>query len=256
MKKIIFTFCFGLIGGIGLLTTNVQAKEIKICDDDGGWPPYTYADPKNKENVIGAATDIVKEILKRAGNVGKVTLMPWKRCLGEVESGASSMLINASYNDERAKKYLVSKPYYTIASGLVYLSSKFPQKPEIKTVDEMKKYKYCGLLGYNYDMYKLPAENLDMQAKDEDQRFKKLRAGRCDFILADLEILKGFVKMGQVNMDGTDSIPIPESKPKEFHMLISRAESAGEPLLKTLDEGLEKLKADGTYTKIFTNYGL
>src|SRR4051812_38647462 len=52
---------------------------IKVCDDDAGWPPYTYVDPKNPPVVIGASADLMREILTRAGYEPQIKLLPWKR---------------------------------------------------------------------------------------------------------------------------------------------------------------------------------
>ena len=239
--------------GVG---TAHAGQPLKICDDDSGWPPYTYVDPKNPKVVTGASADVIVEILKRAGYEPEVTLLPWKRCLLEVEEGRTAMLLNASFSEERAQKYLMSKPYYAINSALFYNTSKYPTPPKIASVAEMKPYRYCGLYGYNYTMYNLPPAQLDAGAKDEVSRFQKLRLDRCDFVLGDIEILNSFASMGQLDLTGIGHIPIPGDKPKEFHAMVSRTAAGGEKLLKIIDDGIGALKADKTYSKIFKKYGI
>jgi polar amino acid transport system substrate-binding protein len=241
---------------IGVCGMAQAGQIVKVCDDEGGWPPYAFADPNHPTQVRGASIDIMTEVLKRAGYEFQLTLLPWKRCLSKVEDGSIDMLLHATQNEEREKKFLITKPYYSINSALFYLSSRYPQAPVIKTVADMKSYTYCGLFGYNYSMYNLPAAQLDDGAKDEDNRVKKLRIGRCDFILGDVEIINNFASMGKIDLKGIAHIPIPEAKPKEFHAMISRAIPHGEKLLKDIDTGLAKLKADKTYGKIMKNYGI
>lgn len=243
---------------LGLLgATAVQAGQpLAICDDESGWPPYTFVDPKNPASVVGASADLIIEILKRTGYEPQITLLPWKRCLMEVETGKSAMLLNASYSDERAQKFLMSKPYYSVNSGLYYMSSKYVSPPNITTVADMKDYRYCGLYGYNYTMYPIPEAQLDSGARDEASRFAKLRFGRCDLVLGDVEILKSFAAMGQVDLAGTSHIPIPGAKPKEFHVMVSRAIPDGAKLLGIIDNGIVSTKADRTYAKIFKKYGI
>lgn len=239
-----------------LCSATYAATPLQICDDDAGWPPYTFADPQHPQAVIGASADLLVEILKRAGYEPKITLLPWKRCLAEVERGTMAMLLNAAYSEERAQKYLMTTPYYSIRSALFYLSSKYPVAPKIDTVADMKQYRYCGLFGYNYTMYAIPDTQLDTGAKDEAIRFAKLRHDRCDFALGDVEVLNGFVSMGQLNLSGVSHIPIPGDKPKEFYALVTRAPSGGEKLLKVLNDGIAAAKADKTYTRIFKKYGI
>lgn len=232
------------------------AQTLKICDDESGWPPYTFADPKNPKAVTGAAVELVVEILKRADYQPQITLLPWNRCLLEIEEGSMAMTLSATHTQERAQKFLLSKPYYRMNSALYYLTSKYPTPPKVGSGAEMKKYKYCGLLGYNYAMYDIPESNLDAGARSEATRFEKLRLGRCDFVLGDVEILNNFAAMGQIDLTGIGQIPIPGAKPKEFHMLITRMPVGGDRLLRVINDGIAATIVDKTYAKIFKKYGL
>ena len=108
-----------------LCSAATAATPLKICDDEAGWPPYTFADPKNPQAIVGASADLLVDILKRAGYEPQITLLPWKRCLVEVEQGTMSMLINAAYSEERARKYWMTTPYYSIHSALFYRDKKY-----------------------------------------------------------------------------------------------------------------------------------
>lgn len=243
----LLAFCAGLAH---------SGEPVSICDDGAGWPPYTFADPKNPSRIIGASKDLIFGILERAGYSPQITLLPWKRCLAQVESGQTAMLLNASYSAERAQKFLMTKPYYSLNSVLFYQTSKYPQPPRITTQEEMKLYRYCGLYGYNYTMYEIPKAQLDTGAKDEPSRFAMLKRDRCDFVLGDVELLNAFASMGQLTLEGTAHIPIPGAKPKEFHAMVSKTLVNASQLLKTLDEGIIAAKADKSYSRIFNKYGL
>ena len=84
--------------------TAQAGQALSICDDGAGWPPYTFADPKNPTRIIGASKDLIFGILERAGYRPQITLLPWKRCLAQVESGQTDMLLNASYSAERISR--------------------------------------------------------------------------------------------------------------------------------------------------------
>lgn len=231
-------------------------QPLSVCDDGAGWPPYTFVDPKNPDRVVGASKDLIFGILERAGYAAQITLLPWKRCLAQVESGQTAMLLNASFSEERAQKFLMTKPYYSLHSVLFYRTSKYPVPPTLTTAEDMKSYRYCGLHGYNYTMYDIPKSQLDTGAKDEASRFAMLQRDRCDFVLGDVELIHAFSSMGQLNLDGTGHLPIPGAKPKEFHAMVSRALVDGDKLLRILDDGIAAAKADRTYAKIFSRYGL
>jgi polar amino acid transport system substrate-binding protein len=232
------------------------AQPLQICDDEGGWPPYTFADPKNPQLIIGASAELIVEILRRAGYEPVISLMPWMRCQREVEEGRMEIMLDAAYSEERARTYLISKPLYSINSALFYMKSKFPTPPKITRLADMKQYRYCGLFGYNYTMYNLPESQLDTGARDEPSRFKKLQLDRCDFVLGDVELLNAFAALGQLDLSGTAHIPIPGAKRKEFHAMVSRKLADSDKLVKTIDGGIAALKADKTYARIFKKYGM
>lgn len=255
MKQMTVTAVLALLAWTGVDLARA-AEPLPMCDDGAGWPPYTFVDPRKPDQIIGASMDLLLGILVRAGYDPQLTLLPWKRCLAEVEAGKMAMLLNATHSEERAQKFLMSKPYYAVHSVLYYRSYKYPVPPKMATVADMKAYRYCGLFGYNYSMYDIPQAQLDTGAKDEISRFEMLRMGRCDFVLGDLEILNAFSAMGKINLSGTGYIPIPEAKPKEFHVMVSRMWGGGPKLLKVIDEGIAVSKADKTYAKVFAKYGL
>ena len=218
--------------------------------DDGAGEPWFMKDGK------GLAIVLTEMAAAKAKLQVEISALPWKRCLSELESGATAITLHATNNEERAQKFLVSKPYYSISSALYYQTKKYPVAPKIASVAEMKPYRYCGLSGYNYTMYDLPEAQLDTGAKDEASRFAKLKLDRCDFVLGDVEILKGFASMGLLDLSGTGHIPIPGAKPKEFHVMVSRTSAGGEKMLKVINDGITALTKDKTYAKIFKKYGI
>lgn len=258
-----FKFKMNTIGGsiwllclsLGYVESAHAGPPLAICDDGAGWPPYTFVDPKNPGSIVGASKDLIFGILERAGYSPQIELLPWKRCLAQVESGQTALLLNASFSEERAQKFLLTKPYYSLHSVLIYRTSKYPKPPQLTSMADMKSYRYCGLRGYNYTMYDIPTALFET-ATDERSRFAMLRRDRCDFVLGDMELLQAFSSMGQLDLDGTGHIPIPGARPKEFHAMVSKALVDADKLLKVIDDGLIAAKADKTYEKIFSKYGL
>lgn len=233
-----------------------ETKECRFCVEATGWPPFSYEDPKQKGRFIGASVELVEEILGRAGCKPVKEALPWNRCLAQAESGKSAMVLDASWSEERAAKFFYTKAVYTITSALFHTRKRFPAKPLIATAEDMNKFTYCGILGYNYSMYRIDKERIDSGSVSEPARLAKLRSGRCDFLIGDMEILKGFEILKQVDLSDLESIPIPGAKPKEFFVLVSRQHPESQNILKIINEGIIRLKEDGTYDKIFARHGL
>ncbi len=232
------------------------AETIRIAVDAAGWPPFVYEDPKTGK-ASGASFDILREILTRANLDFEVKFLPWKRCLVLGANGDFDIVMDGTFSAERDKSFFFTEPFYTINSALYYSVKQHPQgPPKINQIADYQNHSFCGLFGYNYTMYSIPEENIFSKSFEEKHRLKLLHAGRCDFLIGDIEILQGFEKMGMISLDKLKRIPILGAEPKQFFMLLSRKKNSNKKLLKLINKGLENLKKDGTYEKIFKSYGI
>jgi hypothetical protein len=60
--------------------------------------------------------------------------------------------------------------------------------------------------------------------------------------------------MGHLDLRGISHIPIPGTKPKKFHAMVSRTSAGGDKLLKIINDGVDELKAAKNYAKTFKKY--
>jgi polar amino acid transport system substrate-binding protein len=83
---------------LGAASFSVQAADpIKLCHDEAESAPWIIKDGKGLNIVL------LEMAAAKAGVKLDIAVLPWKRCLGEVESGAIAGAIAASYKEERAK---------------------------------------------------------------------------------------------------------------------------------------------------------
>lgn len=235
-------------------------KHVPICDDAGEWPPFTYlkrVDGKTTHQVVGFSVDVISNILK-ANNISfSIELLPWKRCLSEVERGKRSlMLLNASYNQARTKHFLYSKPIYYTHPSYFYSRKTFPQGLTIKTPGDFSKYQVCGLRGYNYSIFGLSSDQVDTNASNFDQLFLKLRYNRCQVFAEQYEVIAGFGLTHHshfLTKPWVAHAPLPYLKPIPFYMLFSR-NAEGRALWRLVDQGIERLRSSGKLKQMLSRY--
>ncbi|MGQ5521983.1 substrate-binding periplasmic protein [Chitinimonas sp. PSY-7] len=126
-------------------------EELRICWMDGLQEPFLMLDKNNQ--ATGIAVEMVTEILRRKNIKFTNTLLPWKRCLLEIEKGGMDILPIASYNEERAKFAYFTEPLYVNHLVFFYQTDKFNKPPNIKDIEGMKPYRFGGVLGFNNDQY-------------------------------------------------------------------------------------------------------
>lgn len=255
MKK--FKVFFLMVFFIVIIPLNVYSESIiepiNICTD-AKWAPYAYEDSNNEQKAIGVSVDIISKILLNNQLKFKVKIMPWKRCLLSVKAGKYDVVIDASKNLEREKKFLFSEPVYYINHSFFYEKNKF-NNLNIKTNQELNDFKIGGIVGYNFDVYKFDTSKIYQGAKEPKILLAQLRKGRHDLVIGYTEIFEVYEKMGEIDLSGLEWIKIPETSPLVFHMMLTR-NVKGKKLLKIVNEGLKKIKSDGIYSNILKKYGI
>ncbi|QLG89732.1 amino acid ABC transporter substrate-binding protein [Chitinibacter bivalviorum] len=229
-----------------LSTAGVAAampNQLSICWEDGLKPPYLMLDAQGQ--VAGIAVDMVNEILRRQQIRPKHIIMPWKRCLAEVESGSVDLVPNSSYRDERAQYALFTEPLYDTHVVLFYNVKRFNVRPQIRSVDDMKRYSLGGILGFNYDQYGGQL-NIDTSAKSRDILLRMMMAGRFDVAIEQLEVIQMMRQQNEVNLEQIAYLPDPVQPVKHFHILVSKKHPQAAAVKKMLDDGIAGLKRDGS----------
>ena len=190
---------------IGVATPSVQADslpdKIYICDDIAEWPPYIYFKRngnKKTDEIAGFSIDLIHEILSPHNIAFEISLLPWKRCLYEVEKGDTfQILLDASYSEERAKKFHISRPYYTITPYYFYSKKHHPDGLDIQNPADLKKYRISGIAGYNYTDYGLTPDDVDDNAKTHSPLILQLHHNRFDLFPEWFEVMVGFAQIGE-----------------------------------------------------------
>ncbi|MCL9781983.1 transporter substrate-binding domain-containing protein [Vibrio sp. S4M6] len=242
----------------------VSPSIINVCDDMSEWPPYTYWErvngKVNKNKLTGAMIDLLDEISVLTGFKFHVEMRPWKRCLLEVDKFSTSkrfeMFINGTFNSDRAEKYFLTAPIYFNRPGVWYSKKRFPDGFTIKTFEQLKNYKLCGVQGYNYERYKILDPNqIDTGATTVDNALRKVEVGRCDLLLESAAIPYGFQAIGQNFIpEGVAYTPITESPETGFHVFIAKSSPRAYELLAKINQAIVILNSEGVIDDIMKSY--
>jgi len=260
MKKILISILF-----ISLVTSLALGQEVKICDDKAEWPPYMYYERVNgkinKKKIVGAVIELFDQAFKLTDLTYSMQLLPWKRCLVEVENFGTrhgfEVFSNGSYSPQKAKKYWPSIPLYVTHQGVWYSTKKYPQGPPIKKKSDLARYKICGVFGNDYsDLLQWDKKiKIDQGAKSNDAVLKKIDRGRCDIMIASIEPIYGAEAVGQFKIPkGIKSFPMPGLKANTFHFWVSKQSPRGPELLAALNTAITDVIYSQDYKKIFTKH--
>lgn len=221
------------------------------------WPPYTSSEMSGQGYVIA----VVKRIFEEAGYEIDVKFLPWARVLRELEKGSIDVAASAYPNDERNRKYLMSKPYAHAPLGF------FKMKDRVITfskVEDLKPYTIGVGRGYAHTPEFDHAYFLKKEVVSRvEQNFLKLIAGRIDLAAGDKA--NGFYVLSKLISETSDPKKKKALAQIEFlqpalvdftlHVLISRKIPNAETILKDFNAALTRLKAKDEIRAIEKRYG-
>ena len=241
------------------------SDDVRLCYHDGEWPPYIYFKRENgkvdKSVVMGATVELFKEVFKRIGLKHSTTMGPWKRCLYEVthfdKYKKFEAFTNGSYNEDRGKKYFITSALYKTHQGLFYSTERFKTPPKIDSPADLKDYKICGILGYNYTMYRKlgVTNNIDTAAQGLAHVLKKISYEKCDFFPSPMEPILAGKKYGVYDYSEVISaIKIPWAGTTTFHAFISKTSPRAYELYTKMNHEIQILQGSGESDKIFKTW--
>lgn len=252
MKKII---CIILIS----LLSSLYAKNFFFVTLEA--PPAEYLE-NNK--ATGVNVDIVTEALKRLGHKVTIGFVPWKRALRMVEFGQADGIIDAAYNEDRARyihypeeEIYIEKWYcFKKKSSKVTLNEDFSNAKDIK-LGVARGFIYGGEIQKVIDkgMFKF----LDV-GHNNVSNVKKLLAGRFDmFIGVNATIFVYAQKTGDL-----DKIEIVKKTGTDENYLLNSTKTylgfskktVSKELVEKFSKSITQMKNDGTIKSIRKKYNM
>lgn len=242
-------------------------KTVAVCDDVNEWPPFTYLAPggaaqaartgSGPQDVLGFSVEVLRSILAPKGIGVHIELLPWVRCLRELDTGTRfQMALNASANPERLKRFYLSEPVHATTPGYFYSRRRYPNGAPVHSAQDLASFSVCGVHGYNYSAYGLRDDQVDRGALNFGRVIAKVLADRCELGVGELEVVKASQHLGQPISQDPDIAyaRVPGMAKVEFHMLVSRQHPQSQALLQLLNSGLKDLRERGQLQAIHKRY--
>ena len=234
MKRILSAFC-----GFVLATCVSQAAQTLTMATEATFPPYEFL---RGQEVVGIDVEISKAVAQKLGREFRVENMDFDSVIPAVISGKANLAASGiTITEDRKKNVDFSVPY--VKTGIVVI---FQKSSPYTTPDLLKGKKIGVQSGTTSDTYVME------QLKQEPERFKStpeacaaMLAGRCAFVIADIDPAKNCVK-GEEKLALSDFL-----SSEEYAIAVAK----GQPeLLAAINETIAAVKADGRLEKWVADY--
>jgi len=243
MKVIAYLWIAFLIAAVP--AASAQNQELVWAADAEGGAPYTFPDPRNPAKIIGFEVDLANALAARMGRTARFVQNQWDGLVPGLERGEYQVVINGlEITPERAERIHFSTPYFystlTMTSRLDDLRIQRAEDLRGRTVGVLKvtfAEKYVRNLGgvtvRSYDSQVQPYIDLDL--------------GRVDAVVMDTPIALYYATGPRVR-----NLELASAR-MSFGIGIRKSD---DELLQQINAALDSLRRDGTFRKIYTDWGI
>ncbi len=228
-----------------------EIKRLKICWESELKPPYLTL--KNNGELKGIAVEWLQQIMELQNLDYQNVILPWKRCLLNLERGSVDIVPNSSYKESRTKFSFYSQELYRTHLAFFYRKEKLPNAHSLTSIEQFKPYVIGGVRGFNYSFYD-GLLSLDKGASNRKALVRKLKRGRVDFAILQREVIASIYQNQQHELKDLKSLPAPNNSYKSFYVLIGKAHTQAKQITHQLDTGLDKLHKSGGYQRTLDRY--
>lgn len=229
-------------------------KQLRACADTNEFAPYTYTSRKGGDEVAGYNADYLRELLVPLGRSVTISRLPWKRCLVDTMAGRFDLVLDAAGTPERQRQFHLARSHYSVTPIILY-DRRHPAPP-LAGPKDLAQLTRCEVLGWDYSGAGLPAAAAPASAPATAAgALAMLRAGRCQVMVYDLELLHGLRQVGdQALADGLGHVRMPWVPTYQMHLGVSRNVPYAWELLRMLDRGVERMDRQGARARIIARH--
>jgi len=227
---------------------SVFAADIKVVTEE--YPPYNFtADNK----ITGCSTEIVQEMLKRAGITYSLNAYPWVRTYKLAQEEPNVLIYSIGRNEKREMLFKwvdVVAPY-----DVYFFKLKSRSDVQVGKLEDAKKYK-IGAVRDDVRAQYLEKNGFDTAAMDlvpnDIPSIKKLMAGRIDLIPIDKLGLAYLMKQEGLKTGDLEEVLL--FKDLSAGLYVAFSKQTDDAVVEKCKIALAEIKSDGTYDAIMKKY--
>lgn len=231
-----------------ILTTPVLAQDrLRLVADN--WPPFTDASMPGG----GLATSIVTTALARAGYTSGFEEAPWARALLGVSEGRYDVLVNAWYNDARARIGQFSSAYLSNRIRLLQRKGeafRYQHQSDLYpfSIAVVRDYAYSPEFDGDTRLHKVPVRSFSSAVR-------MLAAGRVNLAVEDEYVAR--YNLQREPQDVRDGVMLVEPPLGEntLHILVSLKHPEHAQIVERFEQAIAAMKADGSYARLLRQHG-
>ncbi|MDZ7695647.1 MAG: transporter substrate-binding domain-containing protein [Deltaproteobacteria bacterium] len=228
-----------------LLTPSICFSETILLGAENDWVPYANQDG------TGMSNDIVRSAFKAVGIDVKFRVAPYNRLLKDVREGTLLGAFNVPREPSNEDEFIFGKTPLFIARSAYYENRERPLSATRK--EDLKNGEKVGVVfEYGYGEFFTGNDAVEKVAVKSDLlNLRKLARGRIDATILYEKTARKLIKENNLSDKIQKAF---ESETADIFVAFSKTFPNAQDYADKLDEGLARIKADGTYDAILQKY--
>lgn len=223
------------------------AARMYVVGTDAAYAPFESQNEKGE--IVGFDIEVVKAVAQKAGIEVKFLNTPWEGIFNSVAQGDRDLLVSAiTITPERKQTLDFSIPYFD-AQQLIAVK----KDSKISRFTDLKKLKVGVQNGTTGDEIIAKLQGKDSanikRFESTPLALKELEGGGVDAVVADNGVVVHYVNNNPDSKFKTVSDSSFSSE--QYGIAVKKGNTE---LLEKINRGVADIKADGTYTQIYTKY--
>ncbi len=222
-----------------------EATNLILTTED--YPPFNIKGDGDRP-ISGISTDILRELMKRAGIEVDITMYPWQRALSIAASDSDACVYSTVRTAKREATYKWVGPL-TSDDWALFAPSDSPIT--LKTLEDARNYKLGGYQGDAAGDFLVTHKFSVDLAESDKLNPQKLIAGRIDLWIAGMRT-GPFV----ARREGVSNIKpvLTFGEAKDYQMYLACNRALPDTLIERLNDLLKHMRADGSMARILARY--
>ncbi|AXE31933.1 hypothetical protein DK842_19755 [Chromobacterium phragmitis] len=239
---------------MAMAMAGAHGQPLRACASDADFPPYVFTASSGESGVAqdtGLAINVLQRALRRAGlEPAAVQRLPWKRCREMVAHGQLDIAIDVPTRELDPARFLATDAYATVHHLYFYSRRKHPDAAPLRSPDDLKRFRACGLFGSNLTALGAAPSRQDTGAKNVRSAIAKVAEDRCDVFIEFKEVIDNLSQRDAalrdaINQPGLARAELPGEAPAGLHFEFTPATKDGVALRQSFNATIRDLTRNG-----------
>lgn len=243
MRFLAFLLCF--------LMVRVQAQPVYVAIMEPTYPPYQFLDDAG--NIVGLEVDVLQAIAEEKGFKLEVHSRIWDTLFQELNDKKAHIIANGiAETDLEGDGLVVSSSYFLSPNCLAYVDADLFeqwQKHRVNVIDDPNLHQNLFVL--------FGAENVEPVARTFIG-MRQVATNQADFLAGNCNVMRHYAASDTFKRHGIDFLfyRLQEGGDVKGIATVFALHKEDEELLAMINDGLERIKANGKLDEILTKWRL